>query len=82
MASKVVTDQRVETTNGIVNGHMHFARHAGGKFAERPRPVRSLGLSYAAQIACLFGLMVSVNMVLNTRKLPLRRGLASYDSPL
>lgn len=55
MASKVVTDQRVETTNGIVNGHMHFARHAGGKFAERPRPVRSLELSYAAQIACLLG---------------------------
>ncbi len=82
MASKVVTEQCVETTNGIVNGHMHYARHAGGRFAGRPRLARSLGPSYAVQIGCLFGSMVSANMVLNTRKLPLRRGLASYDSPL
>ena len=82
MASKVVTEQRVETTNGAVNGRLHQARHADGKLTERPRPVRSLGPSYAIQIGCLFGYMVSVNIVLNTRKLPLRRGLGSHDSPL
>ncbi len=85
MASEVVTEQRVKTTKGAVNGHVHYARHAGGKFAERPRPVRSLGPSYAVQIGCLFGSMVSVDMVVNTKKLPLRRGFAffaSYDSPL
>lgn len=82
MASKVVTEQRVKTTNGAVNGHVHYARHAGGKFAERPRHVRSLGPSYAVQIGCLFGSMVSVNMVEDTRKLPLAEAFALYDSPL
>ncbi len=65
MASKVVTQQRVETSTGVLNGHMHYTRLASGKLAERPRSVRSLGASYAVQIAGFFGLMVSVNMSRN-----------------
>lgn len=82
MASKVVTEQRVETSTGVVNGHMHFPRHAGGKLAEQPHPLRSLGASHAVRIGCLFGLMVSVNMSYITQKLTLCRNLASYESPL
>ncbi|KAL0027903.1 hypothetical protein WJX79_001663 [Trebouxia sp. C0005] len=60
MASKVVTEQRVETSTGVVNGHMHFPRHAGGKLAEQPHPLRSLGASHAVRIGCLFGLMFAL----------------------